>query len=172
MIEKYSMNHKDQKAYEIAIFKKFISSPDCLYKINIDTIRNVNPPGPDIYLEMQNSKKLYFELTQCVYEPIAKQTGDILKSQRKDKDLTELRKGLAIDEKSLFKTSMEKFEEKYPADAPIELLSYFEQQAPPLGDALWRYGYFVKEKIGKSPFRRVWVYDVFHNKVMFNFPEI
>jgi len=66
---------------------------------------------------------------------------------------------------------MEKFGKSYQADAPIELIPYFNQQAETLGDVLSRYSYFVEEHIGKSPFRRAWVYDVFHNTIKYFFPE-
>jgi len=161
------MNNKN--SYEIAIFRKFSSV--CPYKINNATIRSLDPPNPDICVEMGGPQKLYFELTECVVESIAKQTGDIRKALRTNKDLAHGHNTIAFKEDSLFNKSMEKFGKNYQADGPIELLSYFNQQAEPLGDVLLRYSYFVKERIERSPFRRAWVYDVFHNKVLYYFPD-
>lgn len=163
-----NMDSKSQ--YEIAIFKKFISVYP--YKINEGTIQKLEVENkPDIYCELSNGDKCYFELTECVCESIAQQTGESLKALRTNKELTNRHNAIAFKEDSLFNKSMEKFGKKYQADAPIELVSYFNQQAEPLGDILSRYDYFVKEYIGNSPFRRVWVYDVFHNKILYNLPK-
>jgi len=163
------MSPKDQ--YEIAIFKKFISVYPC--KINEVTIRKLEVKNkPDIYCGLSNGSGCYFELTECVCESIAKQTGDSLKALRANKESANKHNAIAFKEDALFQKSMEKFEKSYQADGPIELLSYFNQQAEPLGDVLLRYDYFVKERIEKSPFRRVWVYDVFHNRILYRFPEI
>ena len=162
------MNNKN--SYEIAIFKKFLSV--CPYKINNATIRSLVPPNPDICVEMSDTQKLYFELTECVVESIAKQTGESLKALRTNKDLTHGHNAIAFKEGSLFNKRMEKFGKRYQADAPIELLSYFSQQAEPLGEVLSRYRYFVEEHIGKGPFRRVWVYDVFPNKILYRVPKV
>lgn len=157
--------------YEITIFRKFTSI--CPHKINKDTIESLNPPHPDISLEVKNGEKLYFELVECVLECLAKQTGDFLKVLRENKELTkENYYPIGFKEDSVFNKAMEKFGKRYKADAPIELLAFLNEQAPPLGDALTKFSYFVKEKIGKSPFRRVWVYDVSNNKILFRFPEV
>ena len=162
------MSSKSQ--YEIEILKKFLCV--CPYDINKTTIQKLEIENkPDIYCELSNGDKCYFELTECVCETIAKQTGDTLKALRANKVLTNGHNAIAFKEDALFNKSMEKFEKNYQADGPIELVSYFNQQAEPLGDVLSRYDYFVKERIEKSPFRRVWVYDVFHNKILYRFPE-
>jgi hypothetical protein len=164
------MNNKNN--YEITIFQKFLSAPICPYKINNITIRSLDPPKPDICVEIQDTQKLYFELTECVCESIAQQTGESSKALRTNKEFTNGHNAIAFKEDSLFNKSMEKFGKSYQADGPIELLSYFNQQAEPLGDVLSRYDYFVKECIEKSPFRRVWVYDVFHNTILYYFPKV
>ncbi len=94
-----------------------------------------------------------------------------MKALRTNKELTKRQNAIAFKEDSLFNKSMEKFGKSYQADAPIELLSYFNQQAGPLGDVLSRFSYFVGDNIGKCPFRRVWVHDVFHNKILYHFPK-
>jgi len=156
--------------YERAIFEKFASV--CPHKINRNTIKSLIPPNPDICVEMQDTQKLYFELTECVCESIAQQAGESSKALRANESSAKEHDAIAFKEDSLFNKSMEKFGKSYKADASIELLSYFNQQAEPLGDVLSRYIYFVEEHIGKSPFRRVWVYDVFRNKILYDFPKV
>lgn len=163
------MNSK--KEYEIAIFKKFISI--CPYKINEERVQKLEIKNkPDIYCELYNGDKYYFELTECVCESIAQQTGESLKALRANKSLNRKHNAIAFKEDALFNKSMEKFGKSYQADGTIELLSYFNQQAGPLGDILSRYDYFVKEYIEKSSFRRAWVYDVFQNTILYCFPEV
>lgn len=163
------MNSKSK--YEIAIFKKFISVYP--YKINEQTIQKLEIENkPDIYCELSNKDKCYFELTECVCESIAQQTGESLKALRANKGLNKVHNAIAFKEDLLLNKSMAKFGKNYQADGPIELLSYFNQQAEPLGNILSIYDCFVKERIDKSPFRRVWVYDVFHNKILYHFPEV
>ncbi len=167
------MNKTNPKSkYEMEVFKKFTAVIWPYYKINKNTIRSLTPPSPDIYIESEDGQKFYFEITECIDNAIAKQTGDILKSLRVNKNLPESYKTVAFKEKLLFKSSMEKFQKEYEADGPIELLSYFNQQPKPLEDILLEsYRDFVKEYLKKSPFTRVWVYDVFHNKILFHFPD-
>mgnify|MGYP003394693582 CR=1 FL=1 len=160
-----------KKQYQEKILRKFCSV--CPYKIDEDTIISPDPPRPDIYLKMQNGQKLYFELVESIDESIAEQTGASSKSRRKNKDLNVIHSAVAFEERLLFKKSMQKFERSYQIDAPMELLVYFNQQAPPLDDGvLLQYKYFVKKNINNTKFRRIWVYDVFKNKILFNFPEI
>jgi hypothetical protein len=157
--------------YEAAIFNKFISVYP--YKINPETIQKLEIKNkPDIYCELSSGGKVYFELTECVCESIAKQTGDTLKALRTNKDLSKGRSAIAFKEDALFNKSMEKFGKNYQADGPSELLSYFNQQAEPLGDVLSTYDYFVKERIKKSSFRRVWVYDVLNNNILYCYPGV
>ena len=164
--------HLDSKSrYEITIFKKFISIYP--YKVNAGTIQKLEAENkPDIYCELSNGSKVYFELTECVCEPIAKQTGDMLKALRTNENLVKKHSAIAFKEDALLDKSIGKFGKNYQTDDPIELVSYFNQQAEPLGDVLSRYDCFVREHIEKSPFRRVWVYDVFHNKILYSFPEV
>ncbi len=162
------MRTDHQANEELQIFKKFVSVyPD---KINEETIKNIDSPYPDIFCETQSGQKLYFELTECVVESIAKSTGDLIKESR-SQNRGEVISGqvTAFTEDALFEKSMGKFKktyEKMNADDSIELVSYFNQQIEPLSDVLLQYKSFVELNISSSPFKRVWVYSVYQNEVL------
>ena len=155
-----------QAKEEVMVFNKFISVyPDA---INEKTIKKINPPEPDIYCELQNGQEIYFELTECVIESLVKSMAYALKKVRLTELGTYCGKVDAFKEHSMFLKSMEKFCKKYEAEAPIELISYFNQQPEPLGNALKNYEEFVKVNLGRSPFKRIWVYSMYKNEVLFD----
>lgn len=65
----------------------------------------------------------------------------------------------------------EKFLKKYDTSAPIELLAFYQLQ-PVAPDALWlpQLREFAISNLGRSPFRRVWVYDVVEHTVRYMYP--
>jgi hypothetical protein len=67
----------------------------------------------------------------------------------------------------------DKFENDYQSTYPIELLVYYELQ-PVLPENTWlpELERFVRERLVASPFRRVWVFDLAANAIMFVHPAV
>ena len=64
------------------------------------------------------------------------------------------------------------FKKIYTTNADIELLCYYELQ-PELPESTWLPSIkeFVKTNLENSPFRRVWIYSVTKNKIIYVFPQ-
>lgn len=64
-----------------------------------------------------------------------------------------------------------KFGRPYKTDAPIELVIYWAASPPPRTEA-WRDGvlHLIRERLPKSPFRRVWCFDLFKSAVAMVYP--
>lgn len=61
-----------------------------------------------------------------------------------------------------------KFEKKYSAASPIELLAFYETQ-PVLPEDLWldELASFVLKNLGRSPFRAIWIFDAATNQLLY-----
>lgn len=64
-----------------------------------------------------------------------------------------------------------KLQMSYITSYPIELLAYFGWQRPPRMSRLSPLESYLKTNLGKSPFRRVWVYDYFSRRVLYRYPD-
>ena len=66
-----------------------------------------------------------------------------------------------------------KFSKSYRAAAPFDLLAFYELQGVS-PDFLWlpQLKDFVARNLGRSPFRRVWVYDAIERKVRYVHPPL
>lgn len=64
------------------------------------------------------------------------------------------------------------FKKRYKTNTDIELLCYYELQ-PELPESTWPSSVkkFVKTNLENSPFRRVWIYSVTKNKIIYVYPE-
>lgn len=62
-------------------------------------------------------------------------------------------------------------ENAYRTSYPLELLAYFGWQRPPRMSRLSPLESYLKTNLGKSPFRRVWVYDYFSRRVLYRYPD-
>ncbi len=65
----------------------------------------------------------------------------------------------------------EKFSKAYASTWAIELVGYYEFQ-PVLHECFWKSEVqrFVRQNIGSSPFRRIWVFDAKRREVLFVYP--
>jgi hypothetical protein len=65
----------------------------------------------------------------------------------------------------------EKFRRSYESSSPVELLAFYEQQGPS-PPAFWQreLNDFVAGNLDASPFRRVWIYDVLQQEILFVYP--
>jgi len=68
------MNQLSQGKREVQIVKKFADI--CPYKIDVTSVKKENPPKPDIYCKLKDGTELYFELVECLDNPIAKTPSD------------------------------------------------------------------------------------------------
>jgi hypothetical protein len=66
-----------------------------------------------------------------------------------------------------------KFGKHYTATAPVELLAYYASE-PPREDSKFLAGLqaYVSLKLPTSPFRRVWVFDCWHRRVLLVHPRL
>lgn len=65
-----------------------------------------------------------------------------------------------------------KFSKQYACDCPIELVVHSATKALP-PEPLWcgEVHEFVRRKIGRSPFRRVWVFDYVQSAIQYVYPD-
>lgn len=86
--------------------------------------------------------------------------------------LFEIAAGGSFGEPCLYRVR-EKFNKKYKEVSDMELLVYFElQPGIPLDHWLPQVEKFIRENIRETKFKRVWIYSVSKNKLIYIYPKI
>ena len=151
-------NRNGQQAKdEEAIFNNFLKK--CPYSIQNDSIEKRQAPEPDILCKLLDGTPVCFELVECVDNSIAKSVyGDSLQG------------GFFSDDLSLERIA-KKFGKKYSNSC--DLLVYFDLQ-PVVAEKSWlpQVQNFIRENIKNSSFKRVWIYSIPQEKIMFVYPEL
>lgn len=144
---------KDEKA----IFRKFVKN--CPYSIQENSIETMQAPEPDISCRFRDDTSAYFELTEFVDNSVAKSVYGGSS------------KGGFFTEDFWFERIANKFKKNY--SQTCDLLTYYDVQ-PIIAEKNWlpRLQDFIKVNIRNSPFKRVWIYSVQQEKVMFVYPDI
>ncbi|MFH1094387.1 MAG: hypothetical protein V1739_09610 [Candidatus Omnitrophota bacterium] len=151
-------NENDQQAKdEETIFRKFLEQ--CPYHIQSDSIEKRQAPSPDILCKLSDGATICFELVECVDNSIAKSVyGGSLQG------------GFFSDDLCLERIA-KKFGKKYSNGC--DLLVYFDLQ-PVVAEESWlpQVQNFIRENIKNSSFKRVWIYSIPQEKIMFVYPEL
>ena len=150
-----SDQNNQQLRDEEAVFLKFVEK--CPYPIQRNTIRNGQPPEPDILCELMDGTPVNFELVECVDNSVAKSIyGGSFKG------------GFFTDDFCLERIE-NKFRKSY--SKACELLVYFDAQ-PIIAKKSWlpQIQSFIEENINCSPFKKVWVYSIPQNRIMLVHP--
>ncbi|MFH0732872.1 MAG: hypothetical protein V2A72_08165 [Candidatus Omnitrophota bacterium] len=144
---------KDEKD----IFRKFIKN--CPYPIQENSIEAKPTPEPDVSCKFRDGTLAYFELTELVDNSVAKSIyGGSFEG------------GFFTDD-FLFENISNKFKKNY--SQTCDLIAYYDVQ-PIIVEKnyLSILQDFIKVNIKNSPFRRVWIYSVHQEKVIFVYPAI
>lgn len=151
-------NRNGQQAKdEETIFNKFLKK--CPYSIQSNSVKKREAPEPDILCNLLDGTPLCFELVECVDNSIAQSVygGS--------------HKGGFFSDDLCLEHIAKKFRKKYTNSC--DLLAYFDLQLV-VAEKSWlsQVQNFIRENIKNSSFKRVWIYSITQEKIMFVYPEL